>query len=128
MDRSVSAASDSERRRFHRVEFAGHAFLDFEGREHAVNLLDLSLHGARVTLAEGGVAPARDCPCTLRVPLAEDLEIRMQTRVVRVDGVELGLMVDRLDLDDARHLRRLVELNLGDSALLHRDLAALFRD
>ena len=34
-------------------------------------------------------------------------------------------VVDHIDLESISHLRRLVELNLGDSSLLERELAAL---
>jgi hypothetical protein len=37
----------------------------------------------------------------------------------------VGLRCDRLDVDSMSHLRRLVELNLGDPALLERDLQSL---
>ena len=37
----------------------------------------------------------------------------------------LGLLFHTIDLDSVTHLRRLIELQLGDPALLQRDLAAL---
>jgi hypothetical protein len=37
----------------------------------------------------------------------------------------LGFQVQYIDLDSATHLRRLVELNLGDPALLEREFENL---
>jgi hypothetical protein len=124
----VTQSGSSERRQFHRISFEGVAYLECKGSERRVRLLDLSLHGALVNLdGEAQGTPAGDgTPCRLRVPLAPDLDILLDTRIARVTGSELGLAVERLDLDSAQHLKRLVELNLGDDELLHRDLAALF--
>lgn len=40
------------------------------------------------------------------------------------DGL-LGLQCREIDLDSITHLRRLIELNLGSSELLERELGAL---
>jgi hypothetical protein len=37
----------------------------------------------------------------------------------------LGFVCRHIDLESISHLRRLVELNLGDESLLERELAAL---
>ena len=41
------------------------------------------------------------------------------------DGELIGFVCRHIDVDSISHLRRLVELNLGDEALLERELAAL---
>ena len=64
--------------------------------------------------------------CTLRLPLGDpDATIRMQGTVAHTEGLYLGLSCRNLDIDSATHLRRLVELNLGDPALLEREVSAL---
>ena len=40
-------------------------------------------------------------------------------------GDLVGMVCRHIDVDSISHLRRLVELNLGDEALLERELAAL---
>ena len=52
----------------------------------------------------------------------------MEARVVHVEGRYAGLRCLAIDLDSVTHLRRLVELNLGDPALLERELSALIGD
>jgi hypothetical protein len=51
--------------------------------------------------------------------------ITMETRVVHREGDDAGLRCLSIDLDSVTHLRRLVELNLGDPALLDRELSEL---
>lgn len=122
----VSQTSGPHNRRFHRIHFEGNAALSCDGVEHSVALVDLSLHGALVRVADPESRFAPGDRGVLCVPLAAELEIRMEVRVMRAEAGELGLVVELIDLESAQHLRRLVELNLGDDALLNRDLAALF--
>jgi hypothetical protein len=49
----------------------------------------------------------------------------MSVSVSHVIGNEVGFKCEHIDLDSISALRRLVELNLGDSHLLERDLLAL---
>lgn len=57
--------------------------------------------------------------------------VRMKGTVAHVehasDGTRIGLACQEIDLDSITHLRRLLELNLGDPALLERELAAMLR-
>ena len=49
----------------------------------------------------------------------------MQTAVAHIDANSVGFICEHIDLDSISHLKRLVELNLGDEDLLHRELHAL---
>ncbi|MGM0676767.1 PilZ domain-containing protein [Ectothiorhodospira marina] len=114
------------RRHFHRVTFEGVAFLTFDSPDEIrVELVDLSLQGVLVRTPT--LLPPRRMGDYgyLRVPLDSENNILVMVQVVRMDGHDLGLRVTQMDLESAQHLRRLVELNLGDEALLSRDLAAL---
>jgi hypothetical protein len=120
------STENNGRRHFHRVRFDGRAFLTFEGGDELpVELLDLSLQGALVRTLEPLAEDRRSTYGYLRVPLNPDFHILLMIQVVRMDGHELGLRVTQMDLESAQHLRRIVELNLGDPELLNRDLAAL---
>ena len=117
--------SRQHNRRFHRVSFDGEAWLACGAQETACRIVDISLHGALVTVespfeAEGG--------CTLLIPLAAGAEITMRGRIVRTlpDEGRVSFECTSIDIDSIQQLRRLVELNLGDEAVLHRDLAALY--
>ncbi|MFT3962595.1 PilZ domain-containing protein [Propionivibrio sp.] len=114
-----------ERRKYSRIAFHAPATLTFPDRTCEAVVLDLSLKGALVRLPAGTTA-ADQALCKLRVRLDETLaEIAMDARVVHVEGRYAGLRAVTLDLDSITHLRRLVELNLGDPALLDRELSAL---
>lgn len=116
---------NTNRRLFSRIAF--HAPADLitgKGQEAAV-VLDLSLKGALVRLAPGHKIAAGE-NCTLRVRLGDlDASIRMQGVITHGEGQYFGLACHDIDLDSATHLRRLVELNLGEPALLERELSAL---
>ncbi len=47
--------------------------------------------------------------------------------MVHVEGRHVGLRCDEIDLESITALRRLIELNAADPALLERELGALVR-
>lgn len=51
--------------------------------------------------------------------------IAMSTRLVRVGGSELAFACQKLDLDSFSALKRLIELNLGNTEALYRELSTL---
>lgn len=114
-----------ERRHYSRIAFHSAAQLILPEGSIDVVVLDLSLKGALVRLP-AATHPENGTQCTLRVRLddAGD-QIRMETRVTHLAGCYAGLACHNIDLDSVTHLRRLVELNLGDEALLERELSAL---
>jgi len=116
--------SPSDRRRFQRIEFDAATEL-VQGDQHwPVELHDLSLKGLLVRRPEGWDADAEQ-PFEARVRLADDAEVRMEVAMTHEEGDLIGFVCQHIDLDSIAHLRRLVELNLGDEALLERELAAL---
>jgi hypothetical protein len=116
--------SPSDRRRFQRIEFDAATELVQGDRRWPVELHDLSLKGLLVRRPEGWDADA-DQPFEARVRLADDAEVRMEVAMTHEEGDLIGFVCQHIDLDSIAHLRRLVELNLGDEALLERELAAL---
>ena len=114
-----------ERRHFVRVMFATQAQLACEGALLDVRVLDVSLKGALVTLPEGS-SLQQNVRCTLTLPLTSGTgHIQMEMRVAHIEGQQLGLLCLHSDLDSVTHLRRLIELQLGDPKLLERDLREL---
>jgi hypothetical protein len=118
----VSPPAD-ERRRFTRVAFHRPAELQAGALRTGCEVVDLSLRGALVELPPGPASPAG--PCTLTLRLDAESTIRMAGEIVHREGRQVGLRCTEIDLDSIAHLRRLVELNLGDDELLHRELTAL---
>jgi hypothetical protein len=114
-----------ERRSFSRITFHRPARLTVGGATSAVGVLDVSLRGALVEVP-AWFAAAQDARCTLVITLdAGEAVIQLEGQVAhRVEG-RLGVRCTSIDLESIRHLRRVVELNLGDEDLLHRELASL---
>ncbi|KJS31276.1 MAG: pilus assembly protein [Pseudomonas sp. BRH_c35] len=116
--------SPSDRRRFQRIEFDAATELVQGDRRWPVELHDLSLKGLLARRPEGWDADAEQ-PFEARVRLADDAEVRMEVAMTHEESDLIGFVCQHIDLDSIAHLRRLVELNLGDEALLERELAAL---
>lgn len=113
------------RRRFSRIPFQSQARLFLPDGEHAVEVLDLSLQGALIT-PTAAMYVTVGSNGTLKIRLDDaGAAIRMGVTVVHHMGNYYGLACREIDLDSVTHLRRLVELNLGDEALAERELALL---
>lgn len=120
-------AGTDERRRFSRVAFHRPAELELAGARATCEVLDVSLKGALVEAPVGFRAEIGQ-PCTLTIRLdAGDAVIEMAGEVVHREWTLVGVRCVEIDLESISHLRRLVELNLGDAELLHRELSALVR-
>ncbi|SDH90230.1 PilZ domain-containing protein [Pseudomonas flavescens] len=116
-----------ERRRFQRIAFDAPAEIVQGERIWQVELHDISFKGVLVRRPwnwEGGSGE----DYLLRVNLADKLQVVMQVELVHREERVLGFLCHHIDLDSMSHLRRLVELNLGDDQLLERELAALCGD
>jgi len=116
-----------DRRQFNRVAFDTDAIFYADKLPVKCKVVDISLNGALLRLHNPQDV---DVGSTYRLDIPLDAEdiISMELELTHQRGEELGLMCTNLDLDSATHLRRLVELNLGDPTLLERDFAALISD
>lgn len=116
---------DAQRRRFSRIRFECGATLVCAGRRTDCEVRDLSLKGALVSLP-GGPLPGLGEPCVLELLLDEETSrIRMEGAIAHVADRGVGVAWREIDLESLTHLRRLLELNLGDCELMHRELSAL---
>ena len=114
-----------ENRRFSRVSFKGKAHLEIGSQSCATEVLDLSLKGALIK------KPA-DWPRTLpkvmelRISLNDfPVELVMEVSIAHQSATLVGLHCEKIDIDSVSHLRRLLELNLGDADLLSREISEL---
>lgn len=121
--------SDShERRKFWRATFNAPVTLINDASSTEAKLDDISLKGALLEVPAGwGGRVGEHCHLKLRLGGDAGTQISMWGRVTHVDGIKVGLQCESIDLDSITHLRRLVELNAGDPALLERELSALVR-
>lgn len=116
-----------DRRHFWRAVFHSPVRLTTHGGLSYGQLIDISLRGALVEAPAGWNGRAGD-ECLLQFDLGVGTSISMWTLVSHVDPTHVGLRCASIDLDSITHLRRLVELNAGDPALLERELTALLTE
>jgi hypothetical protein len=114
----------SDRRRFRRIAFDARTTLGQDGRVWPVQLVDLSLKGLLVQRPEPWLGHGAE-PFDVDIHLDKDTEVKMQVRLAHDDHGQLGFVCEHIDLDSISHLRRLIELNLGDQHELERELGAL---
>jgi hypothetical protein len=128
----MTTAISDDRRHHSRITFHTTAHLLLGDRRIEVKVLDLSLKGALIQLSDAGLVDdaVAGLICQLNVGLddAEGDQITMETKVAHAHGSRIGLLCRNIDLDSVTHLRRLVELNLGDPGLLERELSALIAE
>ena len=90
-------------------------------------MLDISLRGLLLR-TDDDWQPVLDDKIQAKVHLDDaDCCIEIDGEVVHIEDNQIGVHCTGLDLDSAGRLRRLVELNLADPALLERELQELVR-
>ena len=114
-----------ERRRYHRILFDAPAKVVAGRDEFITPLVDVSLNGALLVRPDDWAIDTGQ-PVTLTILLDDaGTAIKMNTRVAHAGRDSIGLRCESIELESIGHLRRLVELNLGDPELLERELEAL---
>jgi len=114
----------SDRRRFRRIAFDAKTELRQGDKEWPVQLVDLSLKGLLAQRPEDWKGN-KALPFAVDIRLDPKAHIKMQVRLTHEAVGQLGFVCTDIDLDSISHLRRLIELNLGDEEELHRELSAL---
>lgn len=117
----------TEHRHFTRIPFNASATVinSRTGHKFMAELIDISFKGVLISKPDDwqGVNGEH---FTVHLQLAgEEVQINLAVIEVHSEADHIGFKTDHMDLDTATHLRRLVELNLGDESLLERELAEL---
>ncbi|GAB1255833.1 PilZ domain-containing protein [Aurantivibrio plasticivorans] len=114
----------TERRRFSRVNFQADASLTQGMLNTPVTVLDLSLKGVLLQKFESAQYELQR-PLQLHISLSDNVTISSTLQCVHQEADRLGFQFQSLDNDSMAHLRRLIELNLGDPAAAERELIEL---
>ncbi|MFJ2340538.1 PilZ domain-containing protein [Pseudomonas protegens] len=113
-----------DRRRFKRIAFDARTELSQGTNRWPVRLLDLSLKGLLIERPDPWLGdPAR--PFEADIHLSSDADVRMDVQLAHDNKGQLGFVCLHIGLESIEHLRRLIELNLGDPEELERELGAL---
>jgi len=117
--------SHQERRHFTRIPMDSEVTLACGAQQWKSQLIDISLKGALLAVPENfGECP--ECSCRLMLSLNNtDATIMMVGNIIDHKTEHLGFRCDHIDLDSITHLKRMVELNLGNESLLERELSEL---
>ena len=116
--------SANECRRFQRVAFDAPTVIAQGERQWSAALHDISLKGLLIgTPRDWNGDP--DQPFEALIELGNEARVKMEVVLTRTQPQSLGFVCRHIDLESISHLRRLIELNLGDEQLLERELAAL---
>jgi len=125
----MTNVTTDERRNFSRIPFHAQAHIHAEKGELHLNcgVLDVSLNGILISKPDGWRGHLTDkYQIDLLLENAQ-LVIKMSAAVAHIDDGAIGFTCKNIDLESISHLKRLVELNLGDETLLHRELASLIQ-
>jgi hypothetical protein len=118
-----------EKRQFSRIPFDAVAHLNDKQGGLFVNcaVVDVSLNGLLLVKPEswqGQIGEAYDIDLVIE---QAQLVIKMSSSVAHIDNGQIGFQCTQVNLDGLTYLKRLVLLNRGNEALLHRELSALIR-
>lgn len=119
----------SERRKFSRINFQGLCSLIFdkasEHHDFEATLIDISLNGALVSITPL-VVDLEEEVVQLHLTLkGSDIELLLKGFVCHQQDKLLGIQYTKLDIDTVTHLKRLIELNLGDQDSMNREFSEL---
>jgi len=113
-----------ERRRFQRITFDADCEIRTDDFSYPVELIDISFQGALTSVIHPPLLNVGDA-AELVIRLTSDIVICMPVVLRHNLRGYLGFTAQSMDIDSISHLRRLVELNLGNEELLERELEHL---
>ena len=117
----------TEQRHFTRIPFnASVIVINSRTNEKTMaELLDISFKGLLISRPKDWQGINGEA-YTVHLELAgEEVQLNLDVIEVHSEKDHLGFKTEHMDLDTATHLRRIVELNLGDENLLERELSEL---
>ena len=121
----MNTATDSDQRKFTRIPFESKIHIVSAKDSWYCELIDISLKGVLTTIPENWDGVKGEYFLLELLLNDSDIQIRMEVSVVHVDGERVGFRCEHIDLDSITHLRRLVELNIGNKEILDRELSEL---
>ena len=113
------------RRVFARIPFNGKVTVAGERSHWTASLIDISMKGVLISRPMEWPDQAGD-NYQLRINLSDNrVVITMDASLAHSSDECLGFCCEHIDLDSMTHLRRLLELNLGDEERINHELSAL---
>ncbi|NOH98923.1 PilZ domain-containing protein [Vibrio sp. 99-70-13A1] len=114
-----------ERRRFSRIIYQVPAKASQDQLQLNGFVQDLSLHGVLLQ-CDDALLFNHSLPLHVSFQLNDsDVVIKLEASIISTNNTSMRLRIEHLDIDSISHLKRLVELNVGDDELLHREIEHL---
>lgn len=115
-----------DNRRATRVNFFCDGEIRKLGHKETALVVDISLNGVLLLMEHPSVAFQLGDVVQVDVRLSDTgLAMAFGGRVARAASDAIGVAFEDMDIDTATHLRRLIELNTGEPALVERPMSAL---
>ncbi|MCK5520789.1 MAG: PilZ domain-containing protein [Candidatus Marinimicrobia bacterium] len=116
------------KRVFSRVSFKSIVYLEKNKALYAGKLQDICLQGALIEIKDNSFKAKHGDQVVFRLELPDsDIKISSKCELVHKEQNQYGVRFEETDIDSMTHLRNLIELNIGDSALVSEELQRLIR-
>lgn len=114
-----------DRRNFSRIKFGTEVQIKLNNKTFEGELLDISLKGALIQSNIQTPIKIGDC-CALRFYLTSSvIRLKFNVELVHLHQNKLGFKFLSEDVDTMTHLRRLLELNVGEEDRITHELSFL---
>ena len=115
----------TESRHFSRINFDSNIQIRFNNQTYEAHLLDISLRGALVELPSEDSIPLHESVLIDLQLGGSEITLEIEGELVHQHQNQFGFKFQFIDLESMTHLRRLIELNLGDSTEVDKELEFL---
>ncbi len=112
-----------ERRQFQRISFDAPVAISQGKLQAKSEVIDISLKG--ILIKDDNIPFDPTQPLHICISLGDDAQIDMTAEWTHHQKNAQAFRWTQVDIESMMHLRRLLELNTGDEALIERELAKL---
>jgi hypothetical protein len=117
-----------ERRNFQRVPFATEAEINCNEEKFHGELLDISLQGALIQ-GKGSISLEKGAICELSINLVDsEITLQFDVNLAHREENKFGFKFIGEDTETMIHLRRLLELNIGSSETIDKEISFWLKD
>ncbi|VAW94279.1 hypothetical protein MNBD_GAMMA22-2201 [hydrothermal vent metagenome] len=117
---------NTDARHFSRIQFSIPISLSSANMQQTweCKLIDISLHGVLISRPEDWTGAVGET-FQIDLCLAKGSTITMEVSTAHIEQTSLGFTCIHIDIESITHLKRLIELNLGNKDILERELSEL---
>ena len=119
--------SNQHRRHFTRIHFdTDYRLSTSDGKDQwSGHVVDLSLHGMLIDRPANFSGSRGDDFLLELILSANDVVIKLEAQLAHAHDDLIGFECKHIDVESMTHLRRVLELNLGDPNLMEREIAEM---